>query len=401
MFSNRCFYEKIGSLEKVAYVMINAFRIQNNAAIQEGMKIQNTGSYFECFMYHIDEESFQNEFFSKGIANFEEISEFSISLIRSISELVESLDVFDTILIDQPYLQEEISVLKRIKEKHSNIVLVEHNVSVPVRVVSQKEEYSARTIRPKIWKNVPSFRSNYNNFGTKFIYEEKAFQEFQHFVDNKLDYYADRNDPSNDYQSHMSKYLKYGFISVSEMMDILELSDSKAKDEYLEELIVRRELAYNFVYYNKAYNNFYSMTYEWAYNTMELHQHDEREYVYSLEDYLKFDTHDSYFNAAMKEMIYTRTMHGYMRMYWAKKILEWSNDYKEAYNTILSLNNSFFLDGNTANGYMNVAWIFGKHDRAWKEREVFGKLRYMNANGLKRKFNIEKYVRRMEGLDVS
>jgi deoxyribodipyrimidine photo-lyase len=97
----------------------------------------------------------------------------------------------------------------------------------------------------------------------------------------------------------------------------------------------------------------------------------------------------------MIEMVKLGKMHSYMRMYWAKKIIEWSKTYQEAYETALELNNHYFYDGLTPNGYTGVAWCFGKHDRAWFERDIFGKLRYMNANGLKRKFDIETYVKQM------
>jgi deoxyribodipyrimidine photo-lyase len=137
------------------------------------------------------------------------------------------------------------------------------------------------------------------------------------------------------------------------------------------------------------------MTDDWAYQTMKHHLSDERSYIYSKEDYLNFKTHDPYFNAAMKEMVYLGKMHSYMRMYWCKKIVEWTRTYKEAYDIAIDLNNTYFYDGLTPNGYTGVAWCFGKHDRAWFEREVFGKLRYMNANGLKRKFDIDQYVEEM------
>jgi deoxyribodipyrimidine photo-lyase len=168
---------------------------------------------------------------------------------------------------------------------------------------------------------------------------------------------------------------------------------------FIIELIVRRELAYNFVYYNPTYDEFKYMTYDWAYMTMEKHLKDEREYLYTKEDYLSFKTHDPYFNAAMKEMVYLGKMHSYMRMYWCKKIIEWSKTYEEAFKTAIELNNYYFTDGLTPNGYCGVAWCFGKHDRAWTERDIFGKLRYMNANGLKRKFAIDDYVEKMNKIE--
>jgi deoxyribodipyrimidine photo-lyase len=131
---------------------------------------------------------------------------------------------------------------------------------------------------------------------------------------------------------------------------------------------------------------------------MNTHLLDERDYIYTIDDYLAFATHDPYFNAAMKQMVMTGYMHNYMRMYWAKKIIEWSHTYQEAYHIIKSLNDTYFLDGRDANGYTGIAWCFGRHDRAWTERDIFGKLRYMNANGLKRKFDIESYVEQMNNL---
>jgi deoxyribodipyrimidine photo-lyase len=167
-------------------------------------------------------------------------------------------------------------------------------------------------------------------------------------------------------------------------------------DDFIEELVVRRELAINFIYYNKKYDEFDSMTYDWAYKTMEEHVEDKREYIYSLEDLENYNTHDKYWNASMKEMVHTGFMHTYMRMYWCKKILEWSPDYKTAYENSLYLNNKYFIDGRDPNSFTGIAWCFGKHDRAWKERPIFGKLRYMNANGLERKFDMQGYIDRIE-----
>ena len=138
------------------------------------------------------------------------------------------------------------------------------------------------------------------------------------------------------------------------------------------------------------------MTHSWAYLTMDIHRLDEREYLYTVEDYISFNTHDVYFNAAMKEMVHLGAMHGYMRMYWGKKIIEWSSSYQKAYEIMITLNNYYFLDGNTPNGYAGVAWCFGKHDRAWTNRSIFGKLRYMNLNGLERKFDIQNYIVRID-----
>ncbi|MFW5736880.1 MAG: deoxyribodipyrimidine photolyase, partial [Halanaerobium sp.] len=138
--------------------------------------------------------------------------------------------------------------------------------------------------------------------------------------------------------------------------------------------------------------------YDWAYETLMEHQSDQREYLYNYQQLEKAETHDQYWNAAQKELLITGYMHNYMRMYWGKKILEWTAEPEIAYQWALKLNNKYSLDGRDPNSYAGVAWIFSKHDRAWKERSIFGKVRYMNAAGLERKFEMEKYLSKINNL---
>ncbi|RQD82166.1 MAG: deoxyribodipyrimidine photolyase, partial [Methanocalculus sp. MSAO_Arc2] len=191
--------------------------------------------------------------------------------------------------------------------------------------------------------------------------------------------------------SGLSPYLHFGQISPGEVARA-----SAGLDGFLEELIVRRELAVNFVWYNDAYDHVSCLP-AWAATTLAEHADDQREYTYSYDELRRADTHDPYWNAAQNEMLVCGRMHNYMRMYWGKKILEWSETPETGYHHAVLLNDTYELDGRDPNGYAGVAWCFGKHDRAWKERPIFGKVRYMNANGLKRKGDIEGYVRRVEG----
>ena len=198
----------------------------------------------------------------------------------------------------------------------------------------------------------------------------------------------------------MSPYLHFGQISPLYIALKVQQSREKppqAKEAFLEELIVRRELSMNFVYYDAHYDSISCLP-AWAKTTLANHEKDRREYIYTLAQFEQARTHDPYWNAAQKEMVLTGKMHNYMRMYWGKKILEWSKTPKRAYETALYLNNKYELDGRDPNGFAGVAWCFGKHDRAWKERPIFGKVRYMNAAGLKRKFNIDAYVQRINKL---
>jgi deoxyribodipyrimidine photo-lyase len=316
------------------------------------------------------------------------------------------------------------------------IDLVDTDVIVPVRYASQKAEYGAYTLRPKLTKIYRDFR----DFKTlpvvackkeislpsdddlhdieKLIYQLpidhsieaspiyrggylQASQTFSTFLMEKANHYNESNDPSKGLTSKMSMYLHFGQISSLELLERLFLAQAQGHiqgesfDQYLEQLLIRRELAFNFVTYQKGYDQFETMTEPWAYQTMKAHEYDFRPYLYEIEDYISFKTHDSYFNAAMIEMVKTGYMHNYMRMYWAKKIIEWSPNYHKAFETIKFLNDTYFIDGRDPNSYAGIAWCFGKHDRAWTERDIFGKLRYMNDKGLARKFDIEVYVSQM------
>lgn len=311
---------------------------------------------------------------------------------------------------------------------------VETNLIVPINEVSSKEEFAARTIRPKIQKQLEKYlikvthkNPKLDSLGLKFdsfdISDiEKALSEMKidrsvgkakgfkggteiaekllkDFIKNKLSKYDQlRNDPSLDYLSNMSPYLHFGQISPLYIALEIKKAKSPGSDAYLEELIVRRELSHNFVYYNPNYDSFEGLEH-WAKRVLNYHSRDKREYLYCLEELEQAKTHDTYWNAAQKEMVITGKMHGYMRMYWGKKILEWSKNPKEAFNIALYLNNKYELDGRDANAFTGVAWCFGKHDRPWTRRKVFGTIRYMNAAGLERKFEPDAYVEKIENLE--
>ncbi|RCW61979.1 deoxyribodipyrimidine photo-lyase [Halanaerobium sp. ST460_2HS_T2] len=314
--------------------------------------------------------------------------------------------------------------------------LVESNLVCPIEEVSEKEEYAAYTIRKKINKIRDNYLKEYQrnsldnkskieleasglnlvddldyyldslNFDQEIKYKNyfvggylEAKKKLNVFIQKKLKEYDEkRNIPHLNYQSDLSPYLHFGQISAQEIA--LETINSEYDAEaFLEELIVRRELAFNFVYYNKDYDGcLEDIINDWAYQSLMQHKNDEREYIYNYEELEKGLTHDKYWNAAQNEMVITGKMHNYMRMYWGKKILEWTSDPNQAYQWALKLNNKYSLDGRDPNSYAGVAWIFSKHDRAWKEREIFGKVRYMNAAGLERKFDMEKYLNKINSL---
>ncbi len=313
----------------------------------------------------------------------------------------------------------------------ARVTQIEGDVVVPIETVSDKREWAARTIRRKInervdayiktvrpsqprksslplkvtgdvnlddWKTVLKGMDIDHDVGRVARFRPgttAAQQRLTRFLRSGLPGYAEaRNDPSSPQASMLSPYLHFGQISPVEIADKVQRSSSASdedKEAFLEELIVRRELACNFVYFSDDYDSFGTLP-DWARKTLAEHANDERPVRYTRTELEKAATDDEYWNAAMREMLATGYMHNYMRMYWGKKIIEWCNTPEYAYRTALYLNNKYFLDGRDVNSYTNVAWLFGLHDRAWTERDIFGKVRYMNARGLESKFDIEKYV---------
>jgi len=314
------------------------------------------------------------------------------------------------------------------------LVQVESDVIVPIEETSPKEEYTAATIRSKIHKKldhflcplkevdpvIESLSLDFDSFDIDDVEEAvsrlhidrsvkkvscyrggsgEAKKHLRLFLRDKLDRFPElRNDPTVDFLSHMSPYLHFGQISPLSIALTVSQTQGLSKEAYLEELIVRRELSMNFVFYNGQYDSFEGAIPQWAQKTLKAHQKDKRPYLYALEELETAKTHDPYWNAAHNEMVFTGKMHGYMRMYWGKKILEWSKTPDEAFRAALYLNNKYELDGRDPSGFTGVAWCFGKHDRPWKEREIFGNVRYMNEGGLKRKFDADEYVRLMSRL---
>lgn len=345
-----------------------------------------------------------------------------------------------TLIMDKGYLRHQREWRHKVAEYAKaqgvrSCIEVESDVIVPVEIASTKEEYMARTIRPKIEKLISRFAlplellrvtirgysvdiddpfeiTDYKSVISLFdidhsikkspIYQggsSEAFKLLDEFLFNHLGNYDESNDPGWDITSKMSMYLHFGQISSLQIYQYVQnflLQSRKDIDVrgFFEQLIVRRELAVNYVYYRSGYDQFETMTNPWAYITMEIHSNDTREVVYSIDEMIQGRTHDPYFNAAMKEMVDTGYMHGYMRMYWCKKIIEWSKDYKSAYNIAILLNNRYFIDGRDPNSYVGVAWCFGLHDQGFRERPIFGKLRFMSSNGLKTKFNMKAYIER-------
>jgi deoxyribodipyrimidine photo-lyase len=299
-----------------------------------------------------------------------------------------------------------------------------HNI-VPCRIASPKREFGAYTLRPKLHKALPEFledfpklqkhpfpwpiRSESSDWKDGTVSQavpemdwlkpgEKAARKvLDLFLESHLaNYDSQHNDPTKDAESNLSPYLHFGQISAQRVA--LEVTRAPlpmaAKEGFLEQLIVRRELADNFCYYNPDYDRFEGFP-QWARQSLDAHRKDKREYLYT-QDELEFSrTHDDLWNAAQLQMVRTGKMHNFLRMYWAKKILEWTASPEVALRIAIYLNDKYELDGRDPNGYTGIAWsIGGVHDRPWPERKIFGKIRFMSYNGCKSKFDISQFIKR-------
>jgi deoxyribodipyrimidine photo-lyase len=212
---------------------------------------------------------------------------------------------------------------------------------------------------------------------------------------------SDRNNPNYaNICSGLSPWVNHGHISFQRLMMAVKKLNRYATGSasYIEEGLVRRELSDNYLFYTTDDYDKLTGAAGWAQETLEVHSSDPREYLYSMEELEQSKTHDDLWNAAQFQMVKEGKMHGFLRMYWAKKILEWTESPNVALQTAQSLNDKYSLDGRDPNGFTGVGWsMMGIHDMGWKEREIFGKIRYMNYAGCKRKFKVADFVRKYKG----
>jgi len=305
-----------------------------------------------------------------------------------------------------------------------------HNI-VPVWVTSEKQEYAARTIRPKITKKLAEYLSSFPpvikhpvspstqicDVDFALIYKglevdktgwgvqpvdtfapgtKAGHANLQQFVAQRIKVYGSkRNDPNVAALSNLSPWVNHGQISMQRAVIYVKQhakSQSESVASFVEEGVVRRELSDNFCHYNVNYDKLEGAS-DWARKTLNDHKKDKREYVYTRKELEEGLTHDDLWNAAQLQLVTEGKLHGFLRMYWAKKVLEWTESPEAALTEALRLNDRYALDGNDPNGFVGVMWsIAGIHDQGWAERAVFGKIRFMNYAGCKRKFDINKFI---------
>nr|AAC08008.1 type II CPD photolyase PHR1 [Arabidopsis thaliana]CAA67683.1 CPD photolyase [Arabidopsis thaliana] len=441
----------------VVYWMFRDQRLKDNWALIHAVDLANRTNapvavVFNLFDQFLDAKARQLGFMLKGLRQLHhQIDSLQIPFFLLQGDAKETIPNFLTecgashLVTDFSPLREirrcKDEVVKRTSDSLAIHEVDAHNV-VPMWAASSKLEYSARTIRGKINKLLPDYLIEFpkleppkkkwtgmmdkklvdwDSLIDKVVREGAEVPEIEWcvpgedagievlmgnkdgFLTKRLkNYSTDRNNPIKPKAlSGLSPYLHFGQVSAQrcalEARKVRSTSP-QAVDIFLEELIVRRELSDNFCYYQPHYDSLKG-AWEWARKSLMDHASDKREHIYSLEQLEKGLTADPLWNASQLEMLYQGKMHGFMRMYWAKKILEWTKGPEEALSISIYLNNKYEIDGRDPSGYVGCMWsICGVHDQGWKERPVFGKIRYMNYAGCKRKFNVDSYISYVKSL---
>ncbi|XP_012254558.2 deoxyribodipyrimidine photo-lyase isoform X2 [Athalia rosae] len=432
----------------IVYWMFRDSRVQDNWAFLFAQKIaiKNAVPLHICFSVlpkFLDATIRHFKFLLKGLEQVEaECNNLNINFHLLLGEPNVEILKFVTkynmgaVITDFFPLRVHLSWVEDLKKKLPKDVPIcqvdAHNI-VPCWEASDKLEYSARTIRNKInsklseyltpfppvikhphitklkfvdndWKNVWK-HIKVDETVKEITWAQPGYEggilELESFIEKRLKIYeSKRNDPLGNALSNLSPWFHFGMISVQRC--ILEVSKykkthTKSVESFMEEAIVRRELSDNFCFYNEHYDSLKGAK-QWALDTLDKHREDKREYLYTLKEFEKSMTHDDLWNSAQIQLVQEGKMHGFLRMYWAKKILEWTSTPEQALEWSIYLNDKYSMDGRDPSGYVGCMWsICGIHDQGWAERSIFGKIRYMNYKGCQRKFDVKAFVARWGG----
>lgn len=374
----------------IVYLMSRELRLEDNWAVVLGVELAkkyNANFKIVVDMSNITCSEVQKPFLNNGL----EILKQNAVENKVDFEIVEKLPKnIGTLIVDFNPINLQDKFAKDVG--YAVYEVDSHNI-IPSRFISDKQEFSAATLRRKVYANLADFLTEFPKYFQ--INDNIALNNLHGFTKTKLDSYVQlKNDPNKDTTSKMSPYLHFGFISAQRIaLEVIQSSASRDnKEAFLEELIVRKELSDNFCLHNKDYKTLDSVP-NWAKETLNIHKSDIRTYLYDLDEFEHGKTHDKLWNKIQQNLLSTGRIHGYLRMYWAKKILEWSKSPEEALKIAIYLNDTYATDGNDANGYVGILWsIGGIHDRAFSNRMVFGKIRYMSLSGCEKKFDVKKYI---------
>ena len=447
----------------VVYVMARDQRIHDNHALlaAQALAVEHSVPLYVLFVTKkVNGRSREHyQFMIEGLNELSQsLKQFGIPFIMRTGNAFDEVTFFakevqaGALFFDFNPLQGSRALIKKVAEAFNGQIRVvdTHNI-IPTWIASDKQEFAAHTMRTKVYKKlqqfltvpdklqkqtapklaihsisddeIEAFLKTIPKSGIKVAFasgEMAAHSQLQTFIEDDLKAYAQaRNNIAKDQQSGLSPYLHFGQISslrvalevigavnepplLFQQAKLAQPGDTPSAidgmNALLEEMIVRKELSDNFCFYKPEYRSLTAAA-DWAQKTLSEHASDPRDFVYTTEEWESAATHDEVWNASQTELKKTGKIHGYMRMYWAKKMLEWSATPAEALQTAIYLNDKYSIDGGDPNGYVGILWsIAGLHDRPWFERSVYGKIRYMNASGLRRKFDVDTYISRVNSL---
>ncbi len=420
----------------ILYLVSRAIRFKDNQALYTAQKkALNQNAQLICLFNYYPNYPYANlrnmHFLLSGLLEMsQKLNKHNIpllfrqgNLIENINDLRNDFDITN-IITEQHVLKPILKAHDLLSEYcYSNMIeFLKVNTAcvVPVDETSLKLEYAAKTIRPKIMSKYKSYLLNFypiqihpqsiniesfnqiqfNNFFTQNKLEELSLSklipgedaanaQLQHFIEHGLKNYANRNEYDSQGQSYLSAYLHFGMLSPLKMIRDVENSQHENAPLFVEEALVRRELAENYCYYCKDYDSIKG-AWTWAQNTLNQHINDPREYTYTLEQFEKAETHDDLWNFCQMKIVTDGYLHSYLRMYWAKMVLYWTNTPQDAIDLLIHLNDKYMLDGRDPNGYTGIMWsVAAVHDRPWFDRPVIGLVRAMGKDGTLKKSKLK------------
>lgn len=382
------------SNRKVIYLMTREFRAEDNFALNFA---KSKNKDFKIVIYYdkdLDPIKPKLDFLMKNIEvlkknleknniNYEFVFENKNTLKNLLKKENPSLLITDFYPLFLDFFKQDFGF---------KIIEIDSRNITPARFASDTQAYNAASLRRKIYRKIFEFLTVFPE--TDYVKGE-AYQKLDDFIKVKLDSYAkDKNNPDDAAVSELSRYINYGFISSQRIaLEVIKSDNSdENKEIFLEELVVRKELSDNFCLYNRDYKSFNSLP-NWAKDSLNMHKNDLRIHLYSLSELETAKTQDPLWNASQNQLLREGRIHGYMRMYWAKMILQWTKSAQEAIDFAIYLNDKYAFDAPSENGYVGILWsIGGLHDRPFHDFPVSGKIRRMTYNGAKSKFDVKKYI---------
>lgn len=371
---------------EIVYLCEREIRLKDNFALAFALqKSKELNLLLKVIHPAIDYENKQKqEFITKQLLQVQ--NDIQITK-KSPQEIIRGIKIALLIIDFNPILNRSY-----LKTFNSKIYEIDgHNIT-PARFVSDKQEYNAATLRRKIYHNIYPFLTEFGNVSSQKVEADFVLEDF---INNKLPYYSEwKNNPDKDVISGLSKYLNLGFISSQRVaLEVIKSDvEAKNKEAFLEELIVRKELADNFCLYAKSFKDFSGIP-GWAKLSLDFHKNDLRSYIYTKEELEQAKTHDVLWNATQTQLTKQGVIQSYLRMYWAKKILEWTATPEEALEIAIYLNDKYAFDAPSANGYVGILWAIGAlHDKAFMDYPITGKVRRMTYDSIRRKTELKNYI---------